>query len=276
VTKRARVDILLAIAFLCTRVANPDIQDWKKLKRVLQYLRGTLDMVMRLGADSLLEMKTWVDASYAVHPDMKSHTGGCISFGIGVLLAMSTKQKLNTKSSTEAEVVGASDYLPSCIWTRMFMEAQGYKMEESIYYQDNMSAMKLEKNGRMSCGKNSRHIDIRYFFAKDRVDTEGIDIVYCPTEQMLADFFTKPLQGSLFRKLRAVIMGHAHISTLLNTPSATVQERVGNDNLGQTKIVDGQTGDGTDDDEVSPTTQKKDSRSYANVVRGTKRSVRFE
>ena len=103
----------------------------EKLKRVLQYLRGTLDDVMRLGADSLFEMKTWVDASYAVHPIMKSHTGGCISFKIDVLLAMGTKQKLNTKRSTEAKVVGASDYLANCIWTRMFMEAQGYKMKVS-------------------------------------------------------------------------------------------------------------------------------------------------
>jgi len=89
-------------------------------------------------------------------------------------LFVSAKQKLNTKSSTtEAEVVGASDYyLPNCIWTRMFMEAQGYKMKESTCYQDNMSAMKLEKNGKMSAGRKSRHIDIRYFFAKDRVDTD--------------------------------------------------------------------------------------------------------
>ena len=75
------------------------------------------------------------------------------------------------------------------------MDAQGYNMKESIIcYQYDMSAMKLEKNGKMSCGRNSRHIDIRYFFANDRrVDTEGIDIVYCPTDQLLADFFTKPL-----------------------------------------------------------------------------------
>ncbi len=280
VTQRARVDILLAIAFLCTRVANPDVQDWKKLKRVLQYLRGTMDDVMRLGADSLFEMKTWVDASYAVHPDMKSHTGGCISFGIGVLLAMSAKQKLNVKSSTEAEVVGASDYLPNCIWTRMFMEAQGYKMKESTYYQDNMSAMKLEKNGKMSAGRNSRHIDIRYFFAKDRVDTEGIDIVYCPTEQMLADFFTKPLQGSLFRRLKAVLMGHAHISTLLNIPSASVQERVGSEDFGESLESlngHGETKDGPDADvEHFPTTEKKESLSYADAARGTKRYVSFE
>jgi len=76
----------------------------------------------------------------------------------------------------------------------------------------------------MSCGRNSRHIDVRYFFAKDRVDTEGIDIVYCPTEQMLADFFTKPLQGSLFRRFKAVFIGNAHISTLLESPSATTKE----------------------------------------------------
>jgi hypothetical protein len=61
-----------------------------------------------------------------------------------------------------------------------------------------------------------------YFFAKDRVDTEGIDIENCPTEQVLADFFTNPLQGYLTRRLKAVLIGHAHISTVLETPSATV------------------------------------------------------
>jgi len=75
VTNGAYVDILLAITFQCNRVAYPNVQGWKKLKRVLQYLRGTLDDVMRLGADSLFKMKTWVDASYTVHHNMKSHTG---------------------------------------------------------------------------------------------------------------------------------------------------------------------------------------------------------
>ena len=150
-------------------------------------------------------------------------------------------------------------------------------MKESTYYQDNMSAMKLEKNGKMSAGRNSRHIDIRYFFAKDRVDTEGIDIVYCPTEQMLADFFTKPLQGSLFRRLKAVLMGHAHISTLLNIPSASVQERVGSEDFGESLNGHGETGNGPDADvEHFPTTEKKGSLSYADAARGTKRYVSFE
>ena len=171
-------------------------------------------------------MNIFIDTAYAVHPDMKSHTGGCMSFGLGVLMAMSTKQKLNTKSSTEAEVVGAADYIGYLVWLRMFLEAQGYTIKENILYQDNMSAMKLETNGRMSSGKNTRHIDIKYFFAKDRIDTEGIDIVHCPTEQMLADFFTKPLQGALFKKFKAVLLGHAHISTLQREVLTPVQERV--------------------------------------------------
>jgi len=127
--------------------------------------------------------------------------------------------------------MGAADYIGYLVWLRMFLEAQGYTVsKENILYQYNMSAMKLETNGRMSSGKNNRHIDIKYFFAKDRVDTEeGISIVHwCPTEEMLADFFTKPLQGALFRKSKAVLLGHAHISTLQvqREVLAPVQERV--------------------------------------------------
>ena len=81
-------------------------------------------------------------------------------------------------------------------------------------FQDNTSALKMEKNGRNSCTGNSRHINVRYFFVKDRYDKGEIELRYCPTEIMLADFFTKPLQGALFLKFREVIMGWKDISTL--------------------------------------------------------------
>jgi hypothetical protein len=129
-------------------------------------------------------------------------------------MCKSSKQKLNTKSSTEAELVGASNYLPNMIWAKMFLESQGHKIKENQFLHDNQSAIKLEVNGRASCGQKSWHIDIQYFFMKDRINTEGIDVMYCPTEDMLADFFTKPLQGSLFEKFRSVIMGYTHVSTL--------------------------------------------------------------
>ena len=101
----------------------------------------------------------------------------------------STKQKMNTKSTTESEIVGASDYLPDTIWLLRFLEEQGYKVEKCVLMQDNESAIKIEKNGKRSGSKRTRHMDIRYFFIKDRVNSEGIKIKYCPTESMLADFF---------------------------------------------------------------------------------------
>ena len=70
----------------------------------------------------------------------------------------------------------------------------------------------------MSCGQQSRHINIRYFFIKDRIKEDNINIIYCPTEIIIADYFTKPLQGALFKKLRDIIMGHTHPSSLLKTP----------------------------------------------------------
>lgn len=139
---------------------------------------------------------------------------------------MCQKQKLNTKSSTEAEVVGVSDFLPNLIWARMFLEHQGYEIDENLLYQDNQSAIKIEKNGSKSCSKRSRHINMRYFFIKDRLESEEIEVVFCPTEYMVADFFTKPLQGKLFHYLKAIIMGHEPITNLTKRFSTRAQERV--------------------------------------------------
>ena len=204
--KRARPDIQTAVAFLCTRVQHPDVDDYKKLGRVMRYLRATMDMPLTLEANSANLIKWWGDASYAVHPDMRSHTGGGMTLGRGIIYATSTRQKLNTKSSTEAELVGVNDIMPQVLWTRYFLEAQGFDISDSIVFQDNQSAILLEKNGRASSSKRTRHINIRYFFVKDRIDAGEVRIEYCPTQHMLADFFTKPLQGTQFRLFRDQIM----------------------------------------------------------------------
>jgi hypothetical protein len=150
-----------------------------------------------------------------------------MSFGTGALVCKSSKQKLNTKSSTEAELVGASDYLPNTIWAKMFLSAQGYQVHTNILEQDNESAIRLEKNGRMSAGPKSRHINIRYFWLKDRVASEDITIRHCPRLHMLADFFTKPLQGNLFKRFKAVVLGHKHVDTLSEPIAEPLVERVG-------------------------------------------------
>ena len=103
---------------------------------------------------------------------------------------------LNTRSSTEAELVGVDDCMPQILWTRYFLEAQGYQIQDSVVYQDNQSAMLLANNGRASGSKQTRHMNICYFFVTDRIQAGDLHVEYCPTDEMVADFFTKPLQGS--------------------------------------------------------------------------------
>jgi hypothetical protein len=268
VSKRCRLDIQLTIGFLCTRVSCSTEQDWAKLKRLLQYLNGSLDDFLTIGADNLANMNTWIDASYAVHYDMKSHTGGAISLGRGACMSKSSKQKLNVKSSTEAELVGASDYVPNSLWAGRFLEHQGYPLQNNILHQDNQSAMKMERNGRTSCGQKSRHIDIRYFFIKDRIDSGELEVVYCPTEMMVADFFTKPLQGALFKKLRAVIMGEIDVATFL-TMSSGPKERVGKGTYEETfEVPVGPCGQTKNGQTTEPITTRKVTwkASYADAV----------
>ena len=156
--KRARPDIEPLISLLTTRVKEPDKDDWGKLKHGLMYLKGTLHMKRRMKADSLSMIRWWVDASYGLHWCCKGHMGAMMSMGKGALVNISVKQKLNLGSSTKAELVSISDVLGMVMWCKYFMEAQGYTIENNILYQYNNSTILLEKNGRMSAGKNSKHI----------------------------------------------------------------------------------------------------------------------
>ena len=100
-----------------------------------------------------------------------------------------------------------SDASGQVIWTRYFLEAQGYKVKDNIIFQDNKSAMILEKNGLALAGKRSRHINIRYFFLKDRISKGEVTVKCCPTDEMIGDYFTKPLQGGKFKKFRNEMLG---------------------------------------------------------------------
>jgi hypothetical protein len=130
-----------------------------------------------------------------------------MSLGRGSVIGMSKKQKLNTKSSMECDLVGVDDASPQMLWTRNFVEEQVYGVEASILNQDNLSAIILEKNGKVPSGKRTKHINVRYFFIKDRIGSGEITVKHCPATEMLVDHFTKPLQGPMFRKFRAEIQG---------------------------------------------------------------------
>ena len=207
ICKRARPDIHPTIAVLCTRVQSPKETDWERLIRLLEYLNGTRNDILTLSADDLHIIKWFVDAAFAVHPDFKSHTGGIMTYGRGAAQSLSRKHKINTRSSTEAELVGADDASQPILWTKLFMEAQGYAIHKNILYQDNKSTILLEVNGKRSSSKRTRALNIRYFFLTDQVEKGNLTIQYCPTDKMIGDFMSKPLQGSKFLAFKKQIMG---------------------------------------------------------------------
>lgn len=201
--KRVRPEMLPAAVFLATRVKEPTRDDWCKLDRLLRYLNGSRDLGIVLLADEGIAgcVHAYIDASYGVHADAKSHTGTLITLGKGPVFVKSAKQKVVSKSSTEAELIGLSDGASQVLWMREFLIAQGYQVRAAKIYQDNMSTIKLTEKGRSS-SERTRHINIRYFFVKDRVDSGEVMIEYMPTGDMLADILTKPLQGEEFRAMR--------------------------------------------------------------------------
>ena len=207
-SQRGRPDIRTAIAFLCSRLRNPDMDDYKKLIRMMQYLHGTKGMILTQRANDDGIIWWWIDASYAVHADMKGHTGAALSLGRGAVYSGSWKQKLVARSSTKSELVGVHDVLPQVLWTKQFLEEQGRLASTTVVYQDNTSSILLEKNGRSSSTKRTKHMNIRYFYVTEQVQNKNIYVTHCPTEEMVADFFTKPLQGSLFKNMRDYIMGN--------------------------------------------------------------------
>ena len=178
VTKQSRGDIHTTLCYLSTRVRMPDLDDWKKLQRMMKYLENTAHLVGTLHVDDKSVLRWSVDTAHAVHPDMKGHTGGCLTLGKGILQNASRKQKINTCSSTETELIGVYDMLPNILWTRLFLKAQGYKSTETIIDQDNKSSILLENHGKFSSSKRNKQINIWYFYITDKIKNKEVKVRY--------------------------------------------------------------------------------------------------
>ena len=102
----------------------------------------------------------------------------------------------------ETERIGAKNAMPQIFWSCYFIKAQGFTINNSVLFQDNLCAMLLEQNRMASRSKRTSHIRVIYYFIKYRISIGDVVVKHSPTEEMLADHFTKPLQGKLFRKIQ--------------------------------------------------------------------------
>jgi len=182
IAKRSRPDIMFVVNFLCTRVLKPTVEDFLKLVGVLKYLRATMDYELILeekehGEDVVMEV--YFDASYGVHQDAKSHSGMVVTLGSGTILAVSTKQKCVSKSSTEAELIAVTDLLPNAMELRNITEEITGKKVRLVFYQDNMATIRMIKNG--TVGARSKHIKIRFAWLKEKLEAGDFELEYKPT-----------------------------------------------------------------------------------------------
>jgi hypothetical protein len=173
--------------------------DYRKLTRVIKYLRLTISIPLVLGWDGSGQLKWSVDASFAIHKDMRSHTGAVLSLGQGALMSMSLKQKINTKSSIEAELVGVDDAMNFVGWIQLFVEQQIKLINTTdsvlkkigsdvVIQQDNSTSttIQLENSGQASSTKRTWHINIRYFYVTSKIKEGSIRTIYHPTKQMVS------------------------------------------------------------------------------------------
>ena len=141
-----------------------------------------------------------------------------MTLGHGSMLSISAKQKMNTKSSTKAKLVGVHNAMTFVMWMKHFFESQVRSINmnsplkplgsDVTIEQDNTSAIQLERNGWKSSSKRTKHINVRYFYITDRLKAGDVSrVIYKPTGDMESDYLTKALQGKAFHAHRKTLMG---------------------------------------------------------------------
>jgi len=204
---RTKPDILYPVNKLCSRVNKYTEQDQKQFYKILEYLYNNRNTGITLESnDNESNIEAYIDASYGTNTDRKSQTGLYITYGKGPIICKSTKQNIVAKSSTEAELIACSDSISIIYSIKNIMEFLNMKVDRIIIHQDNQSTIKLINNKHPTT-QRSKHIDIRYFFLRDRNENE-FKIKYCPTEDMIADLLTKYINNHQFKKLRNLLINN--------------------------------------------------------------------
>ena len=157
----------------------------------------------------MAELGIYADAAQGVNRGGQSQSGILVTLGRGSTYAKSARQKAIAISSFEAEVYSLSTAIPTGLWIQDFIAECGYANESNpgTIYEDNKAAIHAIKAGKTT-SDTTRHIRIRKLFTKQFLDSGRLIMTYCPTQEMIADILTKPLQGELFEKLRDLILGY--------------------------------------------------------------------
>ncbi|KAM0961159.1 hypothetical protein ACFX13_020902 [Malus domestica] len=200
-----RLDIMYASSLLARFIHCPTSKHFGTAKRVLRYIKGTIDYGLEYTKGKKAMLIGYCDSDWGgSSDDSKSTSGYAFSFGSGVFSWASVKQSYVTLSTAEAEYISASEATTQAIWLRFVLEDFGeLQTEATSLHCDNTSAIAITRNSVFH--QKTKHIDRRYHFIKDALQEGIIDLIYCPTEEQIADIFTKPLANDRFNYLRNLL-----------------------------------------------------------------------
>ena len=207
---RTRPDLLPTLSALSTKARGPNVYDMARLDRVIGYLSDTVDLGINIRVKEM-KLYGYCDASWACHQDLKGHTGIIATMGYNgfPIYCKSQKQKVVTRSSTEAELVALFTGVDYMLYLRRLFGFMGYNSEEPItILQDNTSTITMAYMGKTGSGSNYKYMDLKYFWIKDYLDNRIFELKYLQTDAMLADFMASPRVGSVFRLMRNTLLGY--------------------------------------------------------------------
>ena len=205
ISTKTRPDIAYAVGRVARYTASPTKEHWTAVKRILRYLKSTSNLGLLYRVDAQAEIIGYSDADWAGDVgDRKSTTGYVFLLGGAAVSWKSGKQTCVALSTAEAEYIALSATVQEAVWFQQLMsELSNESIQEITILEDNQSAICLAKNQQVH--GRTKHIDIKYHFIRDMVETGRVKLCYCASEHMIADMLTKGLSIKQFEKLRQLI-----------------------------------------------------------------------
>ena len=202
-----RPDISSSVGVLSRFMTKPGKEHWTRVKRILRYIKGTLNHSLKFKSDGKkkVSLNGYADADWARDVDARKSTSGYVfQIGSSTVSWTSKRQTVVALSTTEAEYISLSYATQETVWLRKLLDSLGFKQHEATtLYEDNQSTIALIKNPKHHT--RTKHIDIKYHFVREAVETNCVNVKYCPTEDMTADIMTKSLPRPKFEKLRTML-----------------------------------------------------------------------
>jgi hypothetical protein len=198
-----RPDIAYAVQQVCLHMHDPREPHLTALKRILRYLRGTLDFGLLLRQSSTTELRVYTDADWAGCPDTRRSTSGYAVFlGDNLISWSSKRQPVVSRSSAEAEYRAVANGVAEAAWLRQLLhELHSPLTTSTLVFCDNVSAVYLSTNPVQH--QRTKHVEIDLHFVRERVACGAVRVLHVPTTSQLADVFTKGLPLVVFTDFRS-------------------------------------------------------------------------